>query len=119
MDKVILIVEDDTGLWHMYRHVLRECPHPLLFARSGDEALKALETNHPVLVFLDIRLPIVSGEDILERIHQEPRLISTPVVVTTSMREDDIHVPGSYYLRKPIRPETIRDYAERLLHINA
>ncbi|MAU10300.1 MAG: hypothetical protein CL607_10795 [Anaerolineaceae bacterium] len=119
MDKVILIVEDDTGLWSMYRHVLRDCTYPLLFARSGDEALTALETKQPVLIFLDIRLPIVSGEDILEKIHQEPRLISTPVVVTTSMREDDIHIPGSYYLRKPIRPETIRDYAERLLHINA
>ncbi|MCA9883357.1 MAG: response regulator [Anaerolineae bacterium] len=117
MGKVILVVEDDAGLWSMYRHVLRKFPYQIEFVRSGDEALEILEKKQPVLIFLDIRLPIISGEEILEKIHQEKRLISTPVVVTTSMREEDIHIPGAYYLRKPIRPEIIGDYAERLLHI--
>lgn len=118
MDDVVLIVEDDTGLWPMYRHVLKDIPYTLIFARTGDEAMAALNTKQPVLIFLDVRLPMVSGEDILSHVHKVPRLASTPVIITTSMREDDLHIPGAYFLRKPIKPETIRDYAQRLLHIN-
>ncbi|QPC83240.1 response regulator [Phototrophicus methaneseepsis] len=119
MDNVVLIVEDDAGLWPMYRYVLKDITYPLMFARTGEEAFKLLKSEQPILIFLDVRLPLMNGEDILSYIHGVPRLATTPVIITTSMREDELHIPGAYYLRKPIKPETIRDYAQRLLHISA
>ncbi len=57
-------------------------------ARDGEEALEILKTAvPPTLILLDLKLPRLSGVDVLTAIRDDPRLGRTPVVVLTSSDE--------------------------------
>lgn len=57
-------------------------------ARDGEEALELLKSPvPPSLVLLDLKLPRLSGVDVLTAIRDDPRLGRTPVVVLTSSDE--------------------------------
>jgi two-component system response regulator len=57
-------------------------------ARDGEEALEMLKWPvPPLLVLLDLKLPRLSGVDVLTAIRDDPRLGKTPVVVLTSSDE--------------------------------
>ena len=57
-------------------------------ARDGEEALEVLKAKiPPTLVLLDLKLPRLSGVDVLTAIRDSPRLANIPVVVLTSSDE--------------------------------
>jgi len=65
---VVLIVEDDSDINNMLRELLVSSGYEVASAFSGTEALFCLEKNHYDLVLLDLMLPGMAGEKVLERI---------------------------------------------------
>jgi len=84
--------------------------NPIEVARDGAEALARLEDETrpvPMLVLLDLKLPRISGLEVLRRLRSAERTHNVPVVVLTSSREEtDLY--SSYdsganaYVRKPV-----------------
>jgi CheY-like chemotaxis protein len=75
----------------------------IVVARDGAEALDYLykrgrfaerQTEAPILVLLDLKLPKVSGLEVLEKIKSDPHLRLVPVVVLTSSGEERDLVEG-------------------------
>ncbi len=59
-----------------------------IFARDGEQALKELRERHsPALIVLDMKLPRLSGLEVLFAINEDDRLRLVPVVVLTSSNE--------------------------------
>lgn len=90
----ILLVEDNPSdleltLRAFQVHHLTNTIH---VARDGDEAMQFLFGGRiphtPDLVLLDLRLPKVSGKEVLARIRAESRTAAVPVIVFTSSTED-------------------------------
>jgi CheY-like chemotaxis protein len=87
----ILLVEDNPDdvtltLRALNRQNLANHVHVV---HDGAEALAYLRGNgHPRLVLLDLKLPKVSGLEVLEEVKQDDRLRSIPVVMLTSSREE-------------------------------
>ena len=78
-------------------------------ARDGVEALELLfgKSKLPRLVILDLKMPKVSGLEVLRQMRSDPRTKYVPVVVLTSSAEKrdlaDAYAAGaSSYIRKPI-----------------
>jgi two-component system response regulator len=86
-------------------------------AQNGQEALDYLwgagayagrdTADLPALVLLDLKLPKVSGLDVLRRIRGDPRTRRVPVVIlTTSKEEQDVtagyDLGANSYIRKPV-----------------
>ena len=86
-------------------------------ARDGAEALEMLIGSNPVqlkgsdalprLVLLDLKMPKVSGLDVLKRMRSHPRTKNVPVVILTSSSERrdlaDAYASGANsYIRKPV-----------------
>src|ERR1041384_8041104 len=78
-------------------------------ARDGAEALEFLNApgHNPKVVLLDLKLPRVDGLDVLERLRQNDRTRTLPVVVLTSSREEpDIlrayKLGANSYIVKPV-----------------
>ncbi len=122
----ILLVEDRaidldlTKRAFARRHVL----NPIQEARDGEEALSYIERwdagePTPVFILLDLKLPKVSGLEVLSRLKNHPKYSSIPVVVLTTSAEDQ-DIRGAYglgcnsYIVKPVEFEKFIDVASQV-----
>jgi two-component system response regulator len=108
----ILLVEDNADDVELTRMALEHenVANPMDVARDGVEALAVLEDSSkpvPILVLLDLKLPRISGLEVLRRLRANQRTHNVPVVVLTSSREDS-DLGSTYdsganaYVRKPV-----------------
>jgi two-component system, response regulator len=114
----ILLVEDNRDDEELILLALAEnhIASDIKVARDGAEALDYLfatgqyagqKTDLPHLILLDVKLPKVSGIEVLQRVKQDRRMSKIPVVMLTSSREDP-DVKRSYefgansYIVKPV-----------------
>lgn len=95
--KHIVLVEDDTVDVEIVKRAIAKSNHKIeleIFS-TGDSALvgleQAIDQDRPIdAVILDIKLPGLSGHDVLERIRSNPKLAKLIVfMVSTSMRDED------------------------------
>ena len=77
----VLLVEDEQPLVSLYKEYLKDEPLDITHASSGKEALNQLTTNEPDLILLDVRLPDMSGTEILDFI-QERGLKAAVIMIT-------------------------------------
>ena len=110
--KYILLVEDnpDDEALALRALVRSAVPADVLVARDGAEALERVRGNLqrlPEVVLLDLKLPKLSGIDVLRRLRADPRTVLLPVVVLTSSNEDEdvlecYRAGANSYVRKPV-----------------
>lgn len=124
--KTILLVEDNADDEQLTLRAMRqsEVPNIIRVARDGAEALDhlfgaAAGTRLPDLVLLDLKLPKVSGLEVLQRLRSEERTRGLPVVVLTSSDEEkDIvesyNLGANSYIRKPVDFDEFIDAVRQL-----
>jgi two-component system, response regulator len=123
--KTILLVEDNSDDEQLTLRAMRqsEVPNIIRVARDGAEALDHLygpnSTRLPDLILLDLKLPKVSGLEVLQKIRSEPKTRSLPVVVLTSSDEErDIvesyNIGANSYIRKPVDFDEFIDAVRQL-----
>ncbi|HVT88081.1 MAG TPA: response regulator [Tepidisphaeraceae bacterium] len=77
----VLIVEDEQRLRELLAEMLPQMGFPATAARSGEEAMRLMESSPFDVILLDLQLPGIGGMDFFEQIHQRwPR---TQVIVMT------------------------------------
>jgi DNA-binding response OmpR family regulator len=109
----ILVVEDEDGARGALARGLREENCAVLEAVDGVAGLRMAIDEHPDLVLLDLRLPLLDGEHLLEKLR---RVSAVPVIVVSAKRgEDDrveaLNLGADDYLVKPF---TIRELLARI-----
>jgi len=127
----ILLVEDSRDDAEMTLHALRHerLANRIFVVRDGEEALDFLfcdgeffgrSFEHPPrLVLLDLKLPRVSGLEVLQRVKSDSRTRQIPIVVMTSSKEDRDLV-NSYklgvnsYIQKPVDFEQFRETVKQV-----
>jgi len=63
----ILIVDDEPDLTSAFGRYFERTGHDVLRARTGEEAIAVVEAEHPALMLLDLKLPDMTGFEVLER----------------------------------------------------
>ncbi len=97
--KRILLVEDSPKDVELTLEALREynLANEVQVVRDGEEALdylyrrgqyKGHPSGNPAVILLDLKLPKISGHEVLEQIRADEKLRYIPVVVLTSSREE-------------------------------
>lgn len=107
----ILIVEDDTDINHLIATVLRRQGYETVRSFSGTEALLRLELEAFQLVILDLMLPGMNGETLLQNIREKMES-DIPVLVLSSKASlaDKVQLLTSGaddYMTKPFEPEEL------------
>jgi len=93
----ILVVEDEKNVRKLVTVNLIQRGYTVLEAENGQEAWKHLNQQKPALLILDIKLPDVSGWDILDQLATLPSLSTTlPVLVMTATPVDQNTVLSQY-----------------------
>lgn len=122
--KTILLVEDNADDEQLTLRAMRqsEVPNIIRVARDGAEALDHLfapGAKLPDLILLDLKLPKVSGLEVLQKIRSESDTRGLPVVVLTSSDEEkDIvesyNLGANSFIRKPVDFDEFIDAVRQL-----
>ena len=78
--KKVLIVDDSLMLLSFVKDVLLDAGYDVSSASSGEEAVRAAQTDVPALVLLDFILPDMRGDEVCRRLLENPGTASIPVV---------------------------------------
>jgi nitrogen regulation protein NR(I) len=114
MDK-ILVVDDEDSVRYSFQRAFGS-DHSIVTAETGEEALSEIERIGPGLIFLDVRMPKMSGLEVLKRIKEHyPRL---PVILMTAYSDTDTAIEamklGAFdYVTKPFENQEIRQLIEK------
>jgi DNA-binding response OmpR family regulator len=80
----LLIVEDDTNIRQFVAVNLRARGYIVLQAESAEAGLQQLREHSPAAVVLDIKLPGMSGWDMLKQVAADPTVPDIPVIIMTA-----------------------------------
>jgi two-component system, chemotaxis family, chemotaxis protein CheY len=119
----VLIVDDSATMRAMIRRTLGMCGLDLgtvFEAANGIEALAQMASAHVDVVLLDINMPVMNGVQLVHRIRYDARLREIPLVIASTegsaTRIGELMAAGARgYLRKPFRPEQLRDVLAPLI----
>jgi signal transduction histidine kinase len=106
----VLVIDDHPYVRDMVRALFEGEAYRVIEAADGTEGLALAQSQHPDCVLLDIRMPGVSGFDVLERMNRDPRTREIPVIMLTASDEtlegmDKALRAGAVdYLSKPVSP---------------
>lgn len=119
----VMIVDDSPATRRMIRRVLEMTGLPVdefIEAGDGQQALSQWEQTPVDLVFTDINMPGMNGEEFLEELRRRNLLVPVLVISTdaTHDRQERMRALGAHgYISKPFSPEALRDEVERILEV--
>ena len=121
----VLVVDDSAVMRAMIIRTLRMCGLPLgevHQAADGAEALRRLKEAWVDLMLLDINMPVMDGEEVLDRLRADVETADLRVVVVSTEGSDErverLAARGAAFVRKPFTPETLRDTVLRITGVS-
>lgn len=104
MKNYILIVEDDNDISHMLKELLQQNGYETVQAFSGTEALLYIEKEPPAAMILDLMLPGMNGEELLDKVKKETPQIA--VIISSAKDETQTRISllragADDYITKP------------------
>lgn len=117
MTMTILLVDDDEDDRKLFFEATEEYDNTIKYvgAASTREALQYLSNDAnalPDFIFLDLRMPGLSGEQCLIEIKKDTRLASIPVIIYTTSRDEkeSARLKGlgaAHFMSKPVMPDDV------------
>ena len=80
----VLVVDDEADTRESLREAVEMAGCTAMLAANGADALKLLRERRPCLMILDLNMPVMTGEELLAILHEQPLLAQLPVVISTS-----------------------------------
>ncbi|MGH7763340.1 MAG: response regulator [Candidatus Dormibacteraceae bacterium] len=101
----ILIVEDDPALRMIIRMVLERQDYEVVEAPHGKAALERVAENLPDGVVADMKMPIMDGLELIQRLREDASSASIPVILLSGAADlRDARESASAVLPKPFEP---------------
>ena len=111
-NKTILIIDDEEIVRLSITDSLKEDGYNFIEAVNGQEGLDALEKDSPVLIIVDLRMPVISGLEFLEKIQPKASDPYSIIVLTGHGTEADMQacfdIGVTAFLNKPFNVLNLR-----------
>lgn len=123
MDKRTILLADDARFFlELEKTFFRREDFNLLTASTGEEALQTVFSANPDLVFVDLHMPGMNGDEFCRTIKNDPKTKHIPVVIVTlSGKEEDIErcrqAGCNDIIFKPINREHFIETAKKYLQV--
>jgi len=113
----ILVVDDDEDFRTGLRMALEMKGYQVDEAEDGEKALAKLAEKPPLLVLLDLQMPVMNGREMLQRMRANADLKDVPVVIISGFGfEWEAELMGAQgYVGKPFEPEELQKTIASLL----
>lgn len=117
----IAIIEDDLAISQMYRLKFESEGYDVSTADNGEEGLKLIESMSPDIVLLDMMMPTMNGDEVLQKMRAEPWGKDVPVMILTNLGKEEapkilsklnVH---SYIVKAEMTPKQVSDRVGKAL----
>lgn len=123
MGYTILLVDDSETIRGAMERIFKMAKLPMdevIQAGNGAEALEILKTRWVDIVLADINMPVMNGVDLVKAMKANAEWREIPVAIVSTegsrTRMEELRQVGiAGYLRKPCRPEEVRDLLHEVL----
>jgi diguanylate cyclase (GGDEF)-like protein len=117
----LLIVDDEASVLSVLNRILSG-EYGILTAKTGKEALKLAQEQHPDLILLDILLPDLDGYNVIVQLKSNAETNAIPVIFITGLASEDAEeksflLGASDFIIKPFKPAAIRARIRKQLDI--
>jgi len=112
----ILIIDDEEIVLDSCTQILKSGNYQIATARNGIEGLEVLKQFQPDLTFVDLKMPGISGFEVLDQIHEYDPTIVTIVITGFATVGSAVEAmkKGTYdFLPKPFTPDELRLITQR------
>jgi len=120
----VLIVDDSSVMRAMIIKTLRMSGIPIGEAHqaaNGQEGLDTLNQNWIDLAIVDINMPVMNGEEMIDKMLEDPETKDIPILVISTegskTRIERLKNKVSGFVQKPFSPEKIRDIVKEILGV--
>ena len=101
----VLVIDDETGILESLRILLKNEGYAATVANSGKQGLEQIAEIRPDIVLTDVRMPMVSGVQVLSAARaQDP---DVPVILMTAQAMEAVNEGAFYYIQKPFRNDEL------------
>ncbi len=112
MQNTILVVDDEPANLRVLKQILHD-DYRLIFAKSGNEALRLAEQNKPDLILLDIMMPDMTGLEVCKTLKSQTGTAAIPVIFVTALSDETDEAQGFDigavdYITKPVSKAVVR-----------
>ncbi|MCP2727276.1 adenylate/guanylate cyclase domain-containing protein [Limnofasciculus baicalensis] len=118
----ILIVDDEENNLFLLEELLLSEDYIPVSASSGIDALAIAEESIPDLILLDVMMPELDGFEVCQRLREDAKLQTIPVIFLTALDDDQsrlrgLEMMGDDYLTKPINSQLLLTKIASLLRL--
>jgi two-component system phosphate regulon response regulator PhoB len=117
--KTILVVDDLFTVRQPLRILLERQGYVVKEAGDGHEALQKIAESRPDLVLLDLMMPVMSGDEVLEHVKTDAMLQDIPIVLLTAVAAEwqmskYIEMGATDYVLKPFTSAALLERVRRV-----
>lgn len=123
MPPLILIVEDEHAIAEMYRIKLQTLGYRVDIARNGQEGLNKAAREQPDLILLDLRMPVMSGDTMLEKLRSTDWGSDIRVIILTNISKSEAPMSlrllnvDRYIVKAHYTPSQVANIVEEVLAV--
>lgn len=88
MSYTVLIADDEPNILISLEFLMKREGHNIVLARDGQEAIDAIEREHPDLVLLDAMMPKKTGYEVCHEVRANPELSDVLILMLTAKGRD-------------------------------
>lgn len=104
----------------MYQEYLTFRGYRVIVARNGQEAIAQAQAHRPDLIMMDIRMPVMTGDDAVRVLRSDPSLAGIPIIALTAHALEDERLRAlaagfDELIAKPCLPDQLALAVERIL----
>ena len=123
--KKVLVIDDEQEFCQLVKQGLEMLgPFEVSTCSSAVQAISTVRAIEPDLIFLDIQMPEISGDEIASLLKADEELKEIDVVFLTGIvTENELSsvgnlIGGKYYFSKPVKLKDLAQFAKKLCGLN-
>ena len=117
----VLVADDEEDILEIIQDRLEACGFNVITASTGTEALQKIKTQKLDGVFLDVKMPEMTGIEVLEEVRKRDKRLPIIIVTSSTSREaaiDSIAKGANEFILKPFDWEELKGKIEKVFNIS-